>query len=82
MIPLTKEQRELYEKTKFCYIYKFKHKYINNKNYTGKYTGATHSICSLKIVYLRNSCRFPQWMKLWLSFYHNRASKSLKNLIA
>ena len=55
---LTNKQQKLYEKTKICYIYqkKFVYKYTNEKNhivkdhchYTGKYRGATHSLCNLK----------------------------------
>ena len=55
---LTKEQQELYENAKICYICKdkFENKYLKNKKhhkvrdhcpYTGKYRGAVHSICNI-----------------------------------
>ena len=59
MILLTKEQRKSYENAKICYICKEKfeneylkdNKYHKNRehcNYTGKYRGASQSICNLK----------------------------------
>ena len=56
---LAKEQQELYENGKICYICKekFENKYLKDKeylkvrdhcHYTGEYRGAGHSICNLK----------------------------------
>ena len=56
---LAKEQQELYENGKICYICKekFENKYLKDKkylkvrdhcHYTGEYRGAAHSICNLK----------------------------------
>ena len=61
---LTKEQQELYENGKICYICKekFENKYVQNEKYqkvkdychdTEEYRGATHSICNLNIVCLQ-----------------------------
>ena len=55
----TKEQQELYENTKICYICKekFENKYLKDKKYckvrdhryyTREYRGAVYSICNLK----------------------------------
>ena len=60
MIPMTKEPRELHEKSKICYVCKrkFVQKYTKNRNYcksrnhcyyTGKYGVAAHSIRNLEI---------------------------------
>ena len=62
MIPLTVEEKELYEMQKVCYIFKkifstdkndknaFKlyHKEGDRCRYTGKVKGAAHSICNLR----------------------------------
>ena len=62
MIPLTVEEKELYEMQKVCYIFKkifstdkndknlFKlyHKEGDHCRYTGKFKGAAHSICNLR----------------------------------
>ena len=56
---LAKEQQELYENAKICFICKdkFENKYFKDKKYlkvryhfqcTGKYRGAAYSICNLK----------------------------------
>ena len=56
---LTKEQKELYENAKICYICKekFENKLLKDRNnhkvrdhyhYTGEYRGAAHSIYNLK----------------------------------
>ena len=58
---LTKEQQELYENAKLCYICKekFENKYLKYKkyrkvrdhcHYTGEYRGAVQSICNLKYI--------------------------------
>ena len=56
MIPLTSEERKLYCKQKFCYIWKKEfssdddnkkyHKVRDHCHYTGKYTGAVRDICN------------------------------------
>ena len=62
---LTKEQQELYENAKICYICKkqFEIKFVKDGNnckirdhchynhchYTGEYRGAAHSICNFEI---------------------------------
>ena len=57
---LTKEHQESCENTKICYVCKekFENKYVKGKkcckvrdpyHYTGKYSGAVHSTCKLKI---------------------------------
>ena len=88
MIPLTNEQQESYEKAKICYICreKYKDKYIDNKkycrvrdhcHYKDKSNDLAHSICNLKYSILkRATCGFSQKIKLWLSFYCKRVSKS------
>ena len=62
MIPLTIEENELYEMQKVCYIcqkffstdkndknvFKLCHKVRLHCHYSGKFTGATHSICNLR----------------------------------
>ena len=62
MIPLTDEENELYEMQKVCYIckkifstdksdenvFKLYHKVRDHSHYTGKFRGATHSICNLR----------------------------------
>ena len=62
MITLTDEETESYEKKKVCYIckkefitdkkdkkaFKLYHKVRYHCHYTGKFRGATHSICNLK----------------------------------
>ena len=62
MIPLTDKENKSYEKQKVCYIYKkefstnendkilFKlyHKVRDHCHYTGKFSGAAHSICNLR----------------------------------
>ena len=58
IIPLTDEENESYKKQKVCYIYKKGfitdddnkkyHKVRDHCYYTGKYRGATHSICNLR----------------------------------
>ena len=59
MVPLTNDQQESCEKSKTCHTCKnmFEYKHTNHKNYlnvkdhcscSGKYRGATHSICDLK----------------------------------
>ena len=47
---LTKEQLELYENAKICYICeeKFENKVNNNCHYTWENRGAAHRICNLK----------------------------------
>ena len=58
MMPLTKEEKEIYREQKVCYIYKkgFSTDDDDNKkyykvrdhcHYTGKYRGAAHDICKL-----------------------------------
>ena len=76
MIPVTKGQRELREKSKICYICrrKFIQKCASGKNYhklrdhcyyTGKHSGAAHSLYNLKhnvpneiLVVFRNKSKF------------------------
>ena len=61
---LTKEQQEQYENAKICYICKEKFENKDKKyckvrdhcHYTGKYRGATHSICNLKCSVPKNIC--------------------------
>ena len=62
MIPLTYEEKELYEMQKVCYIckkifstdkndknvFKLYHKVRDHCHYTGKFRGAAHSICNLR----------------------------------
>ena len=59
MLPLTKNKLKLHQDATECYICRkrFLKKFVNDTNYrivrdhyhfTGKYRGATHSICSLK----------------------------------
>ena len=55
MMPLTNEEKELYENQKICFIcekefstYKKNIKVRDHCHYTGKYRGATHSICNLR----------------------------------
>ena len=59
MIPLTKEEKKIHRKQKFCYICKkvFSTDDDDNKkyykvrdhcHYTGKYRGAAHDICNLR----------------------------------
>ena len=58
MIPLTKKEKKMHNKQKFCYICKKRFSTDdNNKKYhkvrdhchcTGKYRGAAHDICNLR----------------------------------
>ena len=59
VLPLTKEELKSYQDGKACYICgkRFLKKFTNDKNYrkvrdhchfTGKYRGASHSICNLR----------------------------------
>ena len=58
MIPLTKEEKNMHNQQKVCYVCKkiFSTDYINKKyhkvkdhcNYTGKYRGSAHDICNLR----------------------------------
>ena len=62
MIPLTYEEKELYEMQKVCYIckkifstdkndknvFKLYHKVRDHCHYTRKFRGAAHSICNLR----------------------------------
>ena len=58
MIPLTDKENKSYKKQKVCYICKKRfsndddnkkyHKVRDHCHYTGKYRGATHSICHLR----------------------------------
>ena len=62
MIPLTYEEKELYEMQKVCYIckkifstdkndenvFKLYHKVRDHCHYTGKFRGVAHSICNLR----------------------------------
>ena len=62
IIPLTNKENESYEKQKVCYIgkkefstdkndksrFKVYHKFRDHCHYTGKFRGATHSICNLR----------------------------------
>ena len=58
MIPLTKEEKKIHHKQKFCCICKkgFStdddnkkyHKVRDHCHYTGKYRGAAHNICNLR----------------------------------
>ena len=62
---------------------RFEVKYIEDKkylivrdycNYTGKYKYTALRICNLKYS-VPKEIVFLQWIKLWLSVYHKRASK-------
>ena len=44
-------------------------------HYTGWYRGAAYTYVLKNIIYLKNSCRFSYWIKLWLSSYHKRAEE-------
>ena len=81
---LTKEQQESNENEEICYICKekFEIKYRKDKkypkvryycHYTGKYRGAVHSKWNV----LKNPIFFLQWIKVWLSFYHERVSRRI-----
>ena len=62
MIPLSDEENKPYEKQRVCYIckkefstdendknaFKLYHKVKDHCHYTGKFRGATHSICNLR----------------------------------
>ena len=56
IIPLTKEEKESYEKQQICYICeeefcncnKQKQKVRDHDHYAGKYRGVAHSICNLR----------------------------------
>ena len=58
MIPFTDEEKYLYDKSKYCHIYRNKfnndtenkeyQKVRDHDHYTGKYKGAAHSKCNLK----------------------------------
>ena len=56
---LTSEQQKLYENAKIWYICEEKfenkqyHKVTDHCHYTGEYRDTAHSICNLKIVYLK-----------------------------
>ena len=61
MIPLTRKEKKMHNKQKYCYIYKKRfstddnnkkyHKVRDRCHYTGKYRGAVHDICSLISTY-------------------------------
>ena len=63
MIPLTNDEKKSYEKQKVCYIckkefctnkndekeFKIKHKVRDHCHFTGKFRGAAHNICNLRL---------------------------------
>ena len=64
MKSLTKEQQELYESVKICYIHKEKieNEYVKDRkycedrdycHYTEEYIDALHNICNLKYILLK-----------------------------
>ena len=88
---LTKEQQELYENSKICYICreKFESKYLKDKKYhkvrdycyyTGEYTVAVHSICNLKYsVPIRISTVFHNRSNYDYQFIIKELAEELKN---
>ena len=85
---LTKEQQESYENSKICYVFKEKleNKYLKDKkyqkirdhcHYTGKYRGAAHSICNLKLSVPEKFLQFFIMDQTMITFYHKRISRKI-----
>ena len=87
MLLLTKKELKSHQDETKCYICgkRFSKKFAKGKNYqkfrdhchfTGKRRGATYTICNLRFtVPNKNSCSFPQRVKLWIPLCNKRISE-------